>query len=80
MLRQAQREVLEQKLEQVRLTKTLARLNQAEIIVRKLLRPTPLAFPLIVDQLRDRLTSEKLSDRIKRMQESLEAAADRDQE
>ena len=80
LLRQAQREVLEQKLEQVRLTKTLARLNQAEIIVRKLLRPTPLAFPLIVDQLRDRLTSEKLSDRIKRMQESLEAAADRDQE
>ena len=80
LLKQAQREVLEQKLEQVRLTQTLARLNQSEIIFRKLLRPTPLAFPLIVDQLRDRLTSEKLSDRIKRMQEALEAAADREQE
>jgi len=80
LLKQAQREVLEQKLEQVRLTQTLERLNQSEMIFRKLLRPTPLAFPLIVDQLRDRLTSEKLSDRIKRMQESLEAAADRDQD
>ncbi len=80
LLKQAQREVLEQKLEQVRLTQTLARLNQSELIFRKLLRPTPLAFPLIVDQLRDRLTSEKLSDRIKRMQETLEAAADREQD
>jgi len=80
LLKQAQREVLEQKLEQVRLTETLVRLEQSQIIFRKLLRPTPLAFPLIVDQLRDRLTSEKLSDRIKRMQESLEAAADRDQD
>ena len=80
LLKQAQQEVLQQKLEQVRLTKTLARLHQSEMIFRKLLRPTPLAFPLIVDQLRDRLTSEKLSDRIKRMQETLEAAADRDQD
>lgn len=78
LLRQAQQEVLQQKLEQVRLTQTLVRLNKSEIIFRKLLRPTPLAFPLMVDQLRDRLTSEKLSDRIKRMQEALEAAADRD--
>lgn len=76
LLKQAQREVLEQKLEQVRLTQTLVRLNTSEIIFQKLIRPTPLAFPLIVDQLRDRLTSEKLSDRIKRMQSSLEAAAD----
>jgi ATP-dependent Lhr-like helicase len=76
LLKQAQREVLEQKLEQVRLTETLVRLNSATIVFQKLVRPTPLAFPLIVDQLRDRLTSEKLSDRIARMQKSLEAAAD----
>lgn len=76
LLKQAQREVLEQKLEQVRLTQTLVRLNASKIIFQKLIRPSPLAFPLIVDQLRDRLTSEKLSDRIKRMQTSLEVAAD----
>ncbi len=76
LLKQAQREVLEQKLEQTRLTQTLARLERSELVVQKLVRPTPLAFPLIVDQLRDRLTSEKLSDRIERMQKSLEAAVD----
>ena len=79
LLIQAQREVLEQKLEQLRLTQTLQRLNRSKVIVQKLLRPTPLAFPLIVDQLRDRLTSEKLSDRIERMQKSLEAVADKQQ-
>lgn len=77
LLKQAQREVIEQKLEQVRLTQTLVRLKQSQLILQPLVRPTPLAFPLIVDQLRDRLTSEKLSDRIERMQKSLEAAADK---
>lgn len=76
LLKQAQREVLEQKLEQDRLTQTLVRLDASKVVFQKLIRPTPLAFPLIVDQLRDRLTSEKLSDRIKRMQSALEAAAD----
>lgn len=77
LLKQAQQEVLDQKLEQSRMVATLARINQSELLICKLERPTPLAFPLIVDQLRDRLTSEKLSDRIERMQKALEAAADR---
>jgi ATP-dependent Lhr-like helicase len=29
--------------------------------------PTPLAFPLAVDRLRERLSSERLEDRIRRM-------------
>jgi ATP-dependent Lhr-like helicase len=39
-------------------------------------RPTPLAFPLIVDRAREQLTSEKLSDRVRRMTAPLERAAD----
>jgi ATP-dependent Lhr-like helicase len=38
-------------------------------------RPTPLAFPLLVDRARERVSSESLADRIKRMQLSLERAA-----
>ena len=39
-------------------------------------RPTPLAFPLLVDRVREQLTSEKLADRIRRMAAPLEQAAD----
>jgi len=33
-------------------------------------KPTPLAFPIIVDRFREKLTSEKLEERIKKMQVS----------
>jgi ATP-dependent Lhr-like helicase len=36
---------------------------------------TPLGFPLLVDRTRERVSSESLSDRIKRMQVALEKAA-----
>jgi ATP-dependent Lhr-like helicase len=38
-------------------------------------RPTPLAFPLLVDRAREQVTSEKLGDRIRRMAAPLERAA-----
>lgn len=75
LLKQAQREVLEQQLEQRRLVAVLRRLQAHPVLIRDLQRPTPLAFGLLVDGLRDRLSSETLSDRIKRMQASLEQAA-----
>ena len=40
-------------------------------------RPTPLAFSLIVDRTREKLSSEKLADRVRRMLAPLERAADR---
>jgi ATP-dependent Lhr-like helicase len=36
---------------------------------------TPLAFPLLVDRARERVSSESLTDRIRRMQLALERAA-----
>lgn len=75
LLQQARREVLERQLEQSRLVDSLNRINHSEIVVRDLIHPTPFSFPLIVDGLRDRLSSEKLADRIERMQRSLEKAA-----
>ena len=38
-------------------------------------RPTPFAFPLLVERLRESLSSEKLADRIARMVADLEKAA-----
>ena len=75
LLDQATREVLERQLESTRLGQTLARLSSSRIIVTDPKRPTPLAFPLVVDRNRDKVSSESLSDRIRRMQLSLEKAA-----
>lgn len=75
LLRQAGTEVLERQLEQTRLVTTLRDLQNAKVVRRCPQRLTPLAFPLIVARLRERLSSEKLSDRIARMTLQLEKAA-----
>jgi ATP-dependent Lhr-like helicase len=64
---QAHREVLERQLESSRLGKTLERLSRARLVVRDVERFSPLSFPLVIDRSRNRITSEKLLDRIKRM-------------
>jgi ATP-dependent Lhr-like helicase len=75
LLSQAIREVLERQLESTRMGRTLERLSKAQVVVTTPKRPTPLAFPLVVDRNRDKVSSESLSDRIRRMQLSLEKAA-----
>jgi ATP-dependent Lhr-like helicase len=75
LLRQSRTEVLERQLEHTRLVTTLRLLQNAKIVRRSPQRLTPLAFPLIVARLRERLSSEKLSDRIARMTLQLEKAA-----
>ncbi len=64
---QAHREVLERQLERSRLGATLERLSRSRILVRDLDRPSPLSFPLLVDRTRNRVSSEKLADRVRRM-------------
>jgi ATP-dependent Lhr-like helicase len=76
LLAQAAREVLERQLERSRLVAALTRLSSSRLSVIEVERPTPLAFPLIVDRAREQLTSEKLSDRVRRMTAPLERAAD----
>jgi ATP-dependent Lhr-like helicase len=75
LLTQASREVLERQLESTRLGKMLERISRSAIVVKRPPKPAPLAFPLVVDQARERVSSESLADRIKRMQLSLERAA-----
>jgi ATP-dependent helicase Lhr and Lhr-like helicase len=75
LLEQASREVLERQLERSRLARTLERIAGARLVLREPRRPTPLAFPLLVDRARQRVSSETLADRVRRMQLALERAA-----
>jgi ATP-dependent Lhr-like helicase len=75
LLHQAHREVLEQQLERSRLGRALARLSESRVTVREIARPSPMAFPLMVARMREKLSSESLADRVRRMQARLEKAA-----
>jgi len=75
LLSQAAREVLERQLESTRIGTTLERIARSTVIVTEPRRPTPLAFPLVVDRNRERVSSESLADRVRRMQMALERAA-----
>ena len=75
LLSQAHREVLERQLERTRLGHTLQRLSNSRVVITTPPRTPPLAFPLLVDRTRERVSSEKLADRIRRMQRTLERAA-----
>ncbi|MBK9243699.1 MAG: ligase-associated DNA damage response DEXH box helicase [Burkholderiales bacterium] len=78
LLTQAEREVLEQELELARLRAALARMRAMRLAYRHLQQPTPFAFALLVERLREQLSTEELADRIARMVAELErrAAAD----
>jgi len=76
LLAQSQREVLELELELDRLRASLRAMRARQLHQVAIARPTPFAFPLMVERLRERLSTEKLSDRITRMIAELERAAD----
>lgn len=75
LLRQARSEVLQQQLQHSRLQASVERMQQSRWIINDLSRPSPLAFALIADKLRDRVSSETFAQRIQRLQQSLEKAA-----
>jgi ATP-dependent Lhr-like helicase len=56
------------KLEEGRLRQALDRINQQKIVITYPEKPSPFCFPIMVDRLRERLTSESLEDRVKKMQ------------
>jgi ATP-dependent Lhr-like helicase len=75
LLHQTQREVLERHLEASRLRDALARMRGARAVISRPVRPTPFAFPLMVEIFRDQLSTEALSERVERMVAALEVEA-----
>lgn len=72
LVRQAYGEVMEQQMEEERLRNMLGRIQSGDIIIRFPERLTPFCFPIKADSMRETLSSEKLEDRIRKMQEQLE--------
>lgn len=67
LYQQAFIETFEHQLEEGRLRLALERIAQQEIVWKKCSQATPFSFPIITDRLREKLSNEKLADRIKRM-------------
>jgi len=75
LMRQAYQEVFDQQMEEVRLRNMLQRIQASKIILTFPAQLTPFCFPVKVDSLRETLSSEKLEDRVRKMQEVLEGEA-----
>jgi ATP-dependent helicase Lhr and Lhr-like helicase len=74
LLRQAYNEVMEQQMEEQRLRDMLERIQKSKIIITYPRRLTPFCFPIKVDSMREDLSSEKLEDRVKKMQLQLNSS------
>jgi len=74
LLTQAEGEVLAQELDLSRLQATLARLQALPRPVVTLPAPSPFALPLMIERLREQLSTEKLKDRLERLVAEGEAA------
>ncbi len=76
LLTQAQTEVLSQELDIARLRATLQRLAGLSIERVELKAPSPFSLPLMVERLREKLSTEKLADRLARIVRDAEKVAE----
>ena len=77
LLNQAQTEVLSQELDIHRLSASLRRMAALHIDFVALKAPSPFSLPLMVERLREKLSTEKLADRLARIIKDAERVADR---
>jgi ATP-dependent Lhr-like helicase len=75
LLEQAKEEVITLQLDYQRLLRALDRINNHQIIMKYPEQFSPFAFPIMADGLRQKLSTEKITDRILRMQQQLEIYA-----
>ncbi|MFZ1529238.1 MAG: ligase-associated DNA damage response DEXH box helicase [Ferruginibacter sp.] len=71
LVRQAYNEVMSQQMEESRLRDMLGRIQKGKIVIRFPEKLTPFCFPIKVDSMRENISSEKLEDRVRKMQEQL---------
>lgn len=67
LIRQAYNEALQFQLEEFRLREALSRLRGLKVVITQCEKPTPFAFPIMVDRLREKLTTESLEERVAKM-------------
>jgi ATP-dependent Lhr-like helicase len=71
LIKQAYDEVFRYQLDEEHLRELLTITGRQKVKITYPLKPTPFAFPLMVDRMREKLTSEKLEDRIRKLQVEL---------
>jgi ATP-dependent Lhr-like helicase len=72
LLKQAFEEVYEFQLDQGRMQSALNQFSHKEIVIRSLTQASPFGFPIMVERIRERFTSEQLEDRVKKMLRQME--------
>jgi len=72
LLMQAYDEVLQIQLDEARIRTALKRIASQDIVLNEVDRFSPFAFPIYADRLRERMSTEKLLDRVLKMQKQLE--------
>ncbi len=72
LLRQAYQEVFDQQMQEQRLRDFLSRMEKTKVVITVPERLTPFCFPIKVDSMRENLSSEKLEDRVRKMQNQLD--------
>lgn len=75
LLAQAEQELLTQELDVRQLAAALGRIQGQRLSLHALAKPSPLAFPLMVERFREKLSNEPLAQRIARMVAELERSA-----
>jgi len=72
LLIQSFQEAMDFQLEEQRLRMALERISKQEILIKYPKKASPFAFPILVDRLREKMSTESLSDRIKKMKLEVE--------
>jgi ATP-dependent Lhr-like helicase len=67
LIKQAHEEVKEYQLENKRITNSLERLSNLEIILNETKTPSPFAFPLLVERLKNTLSNESIEKRVEKL-------------
>lgn len=70
LLRQSLDEVIHYQLEWKRMVRSLERMSLQKTVITYPDKPTPFAFPIMVDRLREKMSSESLEERIAKMLKS----------
>ena len=67
LFRQAYDELLDQQMEWTRLLSVLDRMATKRVVLERIEHASPFSFPLVVNRLREKMSSEQLEDRIQKM-------------
>ena len=67
LIKQSHQEVKEYQLENKRISKSLERLKNLKMLLNEIKNPTPFAFPLLVERLKNTLSNEPIEKRVEKL-------------